>query len=55
MLIILTLTEKIETNFKVAKLKVNHWVRSIKYKNFFGKGYPEKWSREIFYWFCFEN
>ena len=36
------LTEKIETNLKAPR------VRITKYKNIFGKGYTENWSREIF-------
>ena len=42
------LTEKIETNFKTPKFKVNDRVRITKYKNIFSKGYIENWSREIF-------
>ena len=42
------LTEKIETNPKVRKLKFNGRVRITKYKNIFSKGYTENWSREIF-------
>ena len=40
------LTEKIETNHKTPKFKVNDRVR--KYKNIFSKSYTEDWSREIF-------
>ena len=42
------LTEKIETNPKSPKFKVNDRVRITKYKNIFSKGYTENWSREIF-------
>ena len=42
------LNEKIETNFKTPKFKVNDGVRITKYKNIFSKGYIENWSREIF-------
>ena len=42
------LTEKIETNLKAPKFKVNGRVRITKYKNIFSKGYSENWSREIF-------
>ena len=42
------LTEKIETNPKASKLKVNDRVRITKYKNIFSKYYTENWSREIF-------
>ena len=42
------LTEKIETNLKAPKFKVNESVRITKYKNIFSKGYTENWSREIF-------
>ena len=41
-------TEKIETNSKAPKFKVNYRVRITKYKNLFSKGYTENWSREIF-------
>ena len=37
------LTEKIKTNPKAPKLKVNDRVRITKYKNFFSKGYTENW------------
>ena len=47
--------EKIETNPKAPKFKVNGIVRITKYKNNFNKGYTENWSREIYYQFCFEN
>ena len=40
------MTEKIETNYKAPKLKVNDRVSITKYKNIFSKG--ENWSREIF-------
>ena len=39
------LTEKIETNHKTPKFKVNDRVR--KYKNIFSKSYTEDWSIEI--------
>ena len=40
--------EKIETNSKAPKFKVNDRVRITKYKNVFSKGYSEIWLREIF-------
>ena len=40
--------EKIETNSKAPKFKVNGRVRITKYKNVFSKGYSEIWLREIF-------
>ena len=43
-----TLTEKINTNSKAPKLKVNDRVRITKYKNIFSKSYIKNWSREIF-------
>ena len=42
------LTEKIETNPKAPKFKVNDRVRIIIHKNIFCKGYTENLSREIF-------
>ena len=36
-----TLTQKIETNSKPPKFKVNGMVRINKYKNIFSKGYTE--------------
>ena len=42
------LTEKIETNPKAPKFKVNDRVRITKNKNVFSKSYIENWSREIF-------
>ena len=39
------LNEKIETNSKARKFKVNDRVRTTKYKNIFSKGYTENWSR----------
>ena len=42
------LTEKIETNPKSPKYKVNYRVRVTKYKNNFRKGYTENWSRKVF-------
>ena len=41
-------TEKIETNPKALKFKVNDSIRISKYKNIFSKDYTENWSREIF-------
>ena len=43
-----SLTEKIETNPKALRFKVNDRDRITKYKNNFSKGYTENWSREIF-------
>ena len=40
--------EKIETNLKAPKFKVNDRVIITNYKNTFSKGYTENWSREIF-------
>ena len=42
------MTEKIETNLKALRFKVNDRVRITKYKNIFSKDYTENWSREIF-------
>ena len=42
------LTEKIETNPKAPKFKVNYIVRITKNKNIFRKGYAENWLRELF-------
>ena len=42
------LTEKIETNHKAPKFKVNDRVITTKYKNIFSKGYTEIWSRKVF-------
>ena len=42
------LAEKIETNHKAPKFKVNDRVRITMYKNIFNKGHDKKWSREIF-------
>ena len=39
------LIEKIETNPKVPKFKVNNRVRITKYSNIFGKNYTKNWSR----------
>ena len=48
------LTEKIESNRKASKFKVNDRVRITKYKNIFSKGYIENCSRETFIIdFCF--
>ena len=41
------LTEKINTNIKTPKFKVNYRVRIAKYKKIFSKGYTENWSKEI--------
>ena len=41
------LIEKIETNHKGPKFKVNDRVRITKYKNIFSKGFTANWSREI--------
>ena len=40
-------TEKIETNSKVSKFKVNDRVRITKYKSIFSKDYTGNWLREI--------
>ena len=40
-------TEKIETNHKAPKFKVNDRVRITKYQNSFSKVYSENWSRQI--------
>ena len=42
------LSEKIEANHKVPKIKANDSVRFTNYKNIFSKAYTENWSREIF-------
>ena len=42
------MSEKIETNLKAPRFKVNDRVRITNYKNTFSKGYTENWSREIF-------
>ena len=42
------MTEKIETNPKFLKIKVNNSARVTKYKNIFSKDYTENCSREIF-------
>ena len=42
------MTEKIETNLKAPKFKVNDRFRITKYVNVFSKDYTENWSREIF-------
>ena len=54
------LTEKIESNSKAPKFKVNDIVRITKYKNIFSKGCTENWKKNnfkinIYYWFCFRN
>ena len=43
-----TLTEKIEMNPEVPKIKVGDRARITKYNNIFSKGYTENWSRKIF-------
>ena len=40
--------EKIETNSKAPKFRVNDRVRITKYEKIFSKGYTENWSKEIF-------
>ena len=40
-------TEKIKTNRKAPKSKVNDKVRITKFNNIFSKGYTENWSTEI--------
>ena len=40
-------TEKIETNPKAPKFKVNDRVRFTKYTNIFSKYYTENWSKDI--------
>ena len=42
------LTEKIETNPKARKFKVNDRGRITNYSNIFSKGCTKHWSREIF-------
>ena len=42
------LAERIETNPKAPKFKVNDRVRITKYKNIFSKNCTKNWSREIF-------
>ena len=42
------MTEKIETNLKARKFKVNDRVKITKYKNIYSKSCTENWSREIF-------
>ena len=42
------MTEKIETNPKTSKFKLNERVRTDKYENIFSKDYTENWSIEIF-------
>ena len=49
------LTEKIETNPKAPKFKVNDRVRITTYRNISSKGYTEYWSREIIIIDCVEN
>ena len=49
------LTEKIETNPKAPKFKVNDVLSITKYQNIFNKSYTEYWSRKIFIIDIFEN
>ena len=42
------LTEKIESNLKAPKFRVNHRVGITMYNSIFIKGYTESWPREIF-------
>ena len=42
------MNEKIKTNLKDPKYKVNDIVRIIRYKNILSKSYTEIWSRDIF-------
>ena len=42
------LSEKIETNLKSPKFKVNDTIRITKYKNIFSKIYTENWSRDTY-------
>ena len=42
------LTEKIDTNPKAPKFKVNDIVRITRNENIFRKGYAENWLRELF-------
>ena len=55
------LSEKIETNLKAPKFKVNGTIRITKYKNIFSKVYTENWSRDLllycidYYQLCFGN
>ena len=41
-------TEKIETNPKASKFRVNDRARINKYKDIFSKGFSKYWSRETF-------
>ena len=41
------LADKIETNSKSPRFKIDDSVRLTKYENIFSKGYTENWSREI--------
>ena len=43
------LTEKIETNPKAPKIKVNYRNRITKYKNTFSKYYAKNWLRDTFF------
>ena len=42
------LTEKIETNLKAPKSKINDRGRITKYKDIFSKNYSKNWPREIY-------
>ena len=42
------MSEKIQTNSKAPKFKVNDRVRITNYKNIFSKRYTANWSRETF-------
>ena len=42
------MNEKIETNTKASKFKVNDKVIITKHKNIFNKDYTENWSRKMF-------
>ena len=42
------LTEKIETNLKAPKFKINDRGRTTKYKDIFSKNYSKNWPREIY-------
>ena len=48
--------QKLMTNSKDLKFKVNDRVRITKYKNIFSEVYTKNWSKKInYYRFCFEN
>ena len=48
LMLIIYLTEKIETNLEAPNFKVIDRVRITKSENIFSKAYTENWSREIF-------